>query len=71
MLRDYILTDRFGYEWRVHETYQDRDVQAPGWLALDCGDGRARSYPDVVESRGFTDKPGRPYLQARYQPVDS
>lgn len=62
-----IFTDRFGYEWRKHSSFQDRDAKAPGWFAMDCGDDHPKSLMDVIQSRGFSsDVAGTPYLKMRY-----
>ena len=66
-----IFTDRFGYEWRKHSSYQDRAVNEPAWLAVDCGDGRARSLTDVIATRGFDSPSGGPFLKMRYTPLEA
>jgi len=66
-----VFTDRFGYEWRKHSSYQNRDASATGWLAVDCGDDRPRSLTDVISTRGFISyDAGTPFLKMRYTAVE-
>ena len=69
MLDGMLFTDRFGYQWRKHESYQHTDPNAEGWLAVDHGDGRSRPLPDVVRDRGFENTSGVRYLMYEYKEV--
>jgi hypothetical protein len=61
-----VLTDLSGMEWRIAPSFQDLEVNAPGWLMLRSANGQELSYPEVVNRYGFTGEGGKRYLVGRY-----